>query len=262
MMKRQLNILWALLWLPVAVMAQGDDSGLWLSLGADKKITKKVSVGFEAEARTRNDFATMDRVSLGIDAQYKFTKWLKISAGYSLLHDPNAERISYYESGDKKVEQQVASIGDPKKRGEFDITRHRVNVSLTGNVSFGLLNISLRERWQYTYRPEVTVEQRWSYYDEAWDGDAHTYRGKGRNVLRSRLQLEYKVKPLKLTPFASAEIFNAWAVTKTRYTIGADWKQSKHNVFTLAYRYQDVRNDDDDYEPDMHVVAVGYTYKF
>ena len=135
-------------------------------------------------------------------------------------------------------------------------------MSLTGEKSFGPWGFSLRERWQYTYRPEHTVAERWSYYDEDWDGEEHTYRGKGKNVLRSRLQVEYKKKGQKVVPFASAEFYNAWSLEKTRYSVGAEWRITKQHSLDLCYRYQDVRNNDFDFEPDSHILSVGYQFKF
>ncbi|MBQ8047374.1 MAG: DUF2490 domain-containing protein [Prevotella sp.] len=261
-MQRFILSLLALMTLPLAAFSQSDDTGFWLSAGVDKKITKKWTVGMEAELRTRDDFATMDRLSLGLSSSYKITKWLKASAGYTLLHDPNTERISYYEEGDKKVLQEVVSVGDPKKLGTYAGLRHRVTASLTGDVNIGKFNVSLRERWQYTYRPAHTVDRRWDYYNEEYEEEEHTYKSKSKSVLRSRLQVEYKIKPLKITPYVSGELFNAWNLTKTRYTAGVDWKPNKTNVVGLSYRYQVVNNDDDDFEPNMHIVALEYKYKF
>lgn len=252
-----------LLMLPVAGWAQGDDWGAWISLGADKKVGKKFSYEVEAEMRTRDDFTTMDRLSIGASADYKLTKWLKASAGYTLLYDGNFERITYYDADDPEVAlQEIVEAGDPKRYVKYDLLRHRTNVSLTGDVNIGHFNVSLRERWQYTYRPERTVDQRYDYYEEAWDGTPHTYRGKGKSVLRSRLQVEYKKKGLKLTPYVSAEAFNAWGLQKMRYSAGFDWKMNKRNAFGLAYRYQHIYGEDDDNEPNMHVVSVSYKRKF
>ena len=39
--------------------------------------------------RTRDNSEKIDRWSFGVEAQYKLTKWLKASVGYSLLDDNN-----------------------------------------------------------------------------------------------------------------------------------------------------------------------------
>ena len=240
--------------------AQGDDFGTSLSVEGDKKINKKLTVSIEAEMRTRDDVKTVDRWSGGLSASYKLLSWLKASAGYTFLYDNN-ERISYYEEGDGKVEKGVVNVGEPKKCAQYWGVRHRFQVSLIGSYKLGDLELSLRERWQYTYRPEYTVDERWSYFDEDYDGEEHTYRGKGKNLLRSRLQAEYKIHDFPGTPFANVELFNAWSLEKTRYTIGCDWKINKQNSVGLFYRYQTV-NDDDDNETNRHVIGLGYQFKF
>lgn len=249
--------------------AQSDDFGIWTSIEVQKKIDKKWSVGVEAEMRTRDNVKTVDRWSGGLGVDYKITKDLKASAGYTFLWDNN-ERISHYDETDGKVingatwnDGTPIKVGDPKKRGEYWGARHRFNVSLTYEKRFGHFDVSLRERWQYTYRPEHTVDQRWSFYDSDWDGKSHTYRGKGKNVLRSRLQVEYKrYKGQKLQPYANVEMYNAWAVEKMRYTLGADYKIAKKHTIGLYYRYQSVHNNDFDNEPNMHIIGAGYQFKF
>ena len=242
--------------------AQDDDFGIWNSIEGQKKINKKIDISFEGEHRTRNNAIDHDRWSIGVDGSYKYKKWLKASAGYTFLYDNN-ERISYYDIDDKKVVNGAVNAGEPKKRAEYWAPRHRFYVSLTASKSFGNFEVSLRERWQYTYRPEKTVSSRYSYWDLDWDEEEHTFRGKGKNVLRSRLQLEYKLKTIDWTPFASVELYNAWNVQKIRYTIGTDYKISKQYSLGLFYRYQDIRsNDDFELEPDMHILGIGFKFKF
>lgn len=249
-MKSKVLYLLALLMLPLASAAQSDDFGVWTSVGVEKKINKKVSVGLEAELRTRDDVSELDRWSVGLDGQYKITKWLKVSAGYSLLNDNNS-KITYKETN-----------GMPNKLAEYWGVRHRFNVSLTGSRKFGNLQVSLRERWQYTYRPSKTIDQRWDFDDEEFDNKPKTYNARGKNVLRSRLQLSYDIPNCHVEPYVSAEAFNAWSVEKMRYTAGADWKISKKHAVGIYYLYQSVHDDDDDNEPNRHVLGVEYKFKF
>ena len=139
--------------------------------------------------------------------------------------------------------------------------RHRVHASLTGTYKFqNNLRLSLRERWQYTYRPEKTVT-RWDFDNSTWEDKVRS--GKGKNQLRSRLQLEYDKKKALLTPYASVELYNSWAIEKIRYTVGTDINMTKSHTFNVFYRYQNMKNVDDDvYDPDMHYIGVGYKFKF
>ena len=268
-MKRLLYLLMAVA-MPISVLAQGDDFGTILSVEADKKVNKKFSVGLEAEMRTRDDVKTVDRWSLGVQAGYKVLPWLKASAGYILLYDNN-EKYSYYDDDDDVVKRDIGvESGFLKRSAQYWGTRHRFHVSLTGSHKFGKLTLSLRERWQYTYKPEYTIDARRIYFDEDdeeyvaegfLDGKSHTYRSKAKNVLRSRLMAEYKIKTIPITPYVSAELFNSWGLEKTRYTIGTDYSINKRNTVSLYYRYQHV-SDNDDNEADRHLVGLSYQVKF
>ena len=258
MIKKSIFLFVLMLMVPAIIFAQ-DDFGSSLAVSADKKIDKKITLGIEAEMRTRNDMKTIDRWLGGISASYKLSSWLKMSVGYLFIYDNN-ERTSYYEADDNKVKKGIVNLGDPKKRGCYWGPRHRFNVSLTGSYKFGNLGVSLRERWQYTYRPAHTVSERWSFYDEDWDGEEHTYSSRGKNVLRSRLQATYKIKDFPATPFVNVELFNSMSLDKVRYNIGADWKINKNNEVTMFYRYQTVNGDD--YEVNAHLIGLEYAVKF
>lgn len=248
--------------LPLGASAQSDDFGLDFTLEAQKKVNKQFSVSLEGEYRTRDNTKTSDRWAVGLSADYKLTKWLKASAGYTLLYDNN-EKTSYFEATDDAVLDGDVNEGDPKKCACYWAPRHRFNVSLTFDKKlFGDFRFSLRERWQYTYRPEHTVSERWSYLDQAYDGKEKVYNGKGKNVLRSRLQVEYDKKGLAVTPYVNVELFNAWSLQKVRYTAGLDWKLSSQHAVGFFYRYQNVRSDDDDNEPNIHLLGLGYKFKF
>ncbi|MBQ5377871.1 MAG: DUF2490 domain-containing protein, partial [Prevotella sp.] len=160
--------------------------------------------------------------------------------------------------------------GKVKKASKYWGLRHRVNLSLTGTLKLGRFDISLRERWQYTYRPEKTVSSRTKYTyltdgtlsGTSEDNEQKTYKGKGKSVLRSRLAVGYDIPNCKVDPHASAEAYNSWSIEKIRYIVGADWKLNKKHVFTLDYRYQYLRNDEPNGDPNIHIIALGYKYKF
>ena len=88
-------------------------------------------------------------------------------------------------------------------------------------------------------------------------------KGKGKNVLRSRLQLSYDIPHWKFDPFVNAEMFNDdGGIQKMRYQVGIDYKYKKQHVFALTYRYQNVNNDDDDQDVNSHLIGLSYKFKF
>ena len=80
-MKRLLFVLFTFHLSLFTASAQSDDFGLDFSLEVEKKLSKKWSLGFEGELRTRDNTKTVDRWSGGLSADFKITKWLKASAG-------------------------------------------------------------------------------------------------------------------------------------------------------------------------------------
>ena len=246
-MKKMKWLLMLLMALPLNVAAQESDFGIWYSAGAEKKVNQKLSLGVEGEFRTRNDSKTADRWSGGLSAEYKLLRGLKLSAGYNLLYDNNQEKITYNTDG---------SLNN--WRPSYWGLRHRFNVALTGALDLGNFSFSLRERWQYTWRPEKDTK-RYDFDNDWWEYT--TVRSKSRHLLRSRLQVEYNIPHCKVDPYASVELFNAMKLQKTRFTLGADWKYQKKHVVGLFYRYQSVNSNDDD-EPDRHILGLSYKFKF
>lgn len=226
------------------------EAGLLVSAEAEKQVNKKLSFSIEAEMRTRNNLKTMDRWKFGIGAEYKLTSWLKANAGYNLLNQNYREDYNYKSSGALN-----------KWRPSYWGIKHRVYASLTGSYKFSNnIKLSLRERWQYTYRPEKTV-QRWDYDDEEWEDKVRSATGK--NQLRSRFEIAYDKKHALLTPYASMELYNSWGIEKIRYTVGTDIRLNKQHSLGVFYRFQDMKNvDADDYDPDMHYIGLGYKFTF
>ena len=233
--------------LPMTAQSEG---GLYMSVEAEKKIDKKLSVSLEAATRSRNNFNTMDRWSLDLGAEYKLNKWLKAEAGYMLIDQNNREKINYKTTG----------AYDTWRPSYWSI-KHRVYAGLTGSYKFSNnIKLSLRERWQYTYRPEKTV-QRWDFDDEAWEDKVRT--GKGKNQLRSRFEIAYDKKRALFTPYANIELYNGWGIEKVRYTVGTDIRLSKQHQLGVFYRFQDMKQvDADEYDPNMHYIGIGYKFKF
>ena len=228
--------------------AQSDDFGIWTEANIEKKITKKLTLDGSLELRTRDDgFGELDRWSVGVGATYKLTDWLKASVGYVFLNDNNFK---------------VNNSG--KKYADYWGQRHRFNVSLTASQDFGNLTVSLRERWQYTYRPEKTVQLYSNVDNDDYDygeaRDMKTYEGKGSNKWRNRLQLKYKLTK-QWRPYVNAEsTIGGSGLDKMRYAVGTEYRLSKQHSFDVKYLYQHVYKDED--EANRHVLGIGYTYTF
>jgi len=237
----------------VTHLSAQSESGLIMGLEAETKLNRQVGIGLEADYRSRNDFKTTDRWSIGLNADYKLSKWLKADAGYSFLRTNFREKVTT--SGTKT-----------KWRPNYWGPRHRFHASLAADYKvWSNLRLSLRERWQYTYRPEENVD-RWKIDEtlktKILDSD-YVRSGKGKHQLRSRVQVEWDKKRALFTPYANVEFYNSMAIEKIRYTVGTDIRLTKYHSASLYYRFQDMKNvDEDDYDPNMHYFGVGYKLKF
>ena len=186
--RNQIAALLLLITILIPTSLHADDAGLVVSAEASYKISKKWNAGFETEFRSRNNFRTADRVSLGPSLSYKVLPWLKASVSYNLLIDNNREKITY----------QDDEVSYNNWRPSYWGLRHRFNVSLTASYKIQRVELSLRERWQYTYRPSKMIDN-FDFDEGEWD-------------------------------------------------------------FNLYYRYQLSGSSSD--EPNIHLLGLGYTFKF
>lgn len=245
--------------LPLASFADPDDVGLWVGASVEKKLTKKLNVEAEGEYRLMDNLQSTDRLSIGVSTTYKFTKWLRADAGYDYLHsrEPGeySDGGSYYKSA-------------------YWYPRHRVHVSLATSVKPSKRwQLSLRERWVYTYRPSfdrnrMNVDENSTMYGVV---SSKEVKGKGRNVLRTRLALDYKPKKSRFSPYASVELFSSMGgeessfgtTEKVRYSIGTEYELTKHHALKAYYLFQDYKGGDDgDGSIDRHVFGVNYSFSF
>lgn len=226
--------------------SEGSDFGVWMDAGIEKSLGRKWTLEGEIGARTRNDSKEMDRYSLGLGADYKLNQYLKLSAGYSLLYDHRGDTQTYHKDG--SVNKVTPSYWWP---------RHRFLLGLTGSCRLGPFGLSLREMYQYTYRP-LAKDKKYDTDTQEWED----IRSKSQHLLRSRFQLNYRWKHTPLTPFGSVETYHGeGGLQKTRYTLGTNVSITRHHDLKLYYRYQDLRKNDDD-DLDTHVLGIGYSYKF
>ncbi len=237
----------ALLCMTQWVKAQsGTDFGIWMDAGVEKKFNKHWVLEGELGARTRNNSKEMDRYSFGLGADYKLNKYLKFSAGYNFLYDHRGGKQTYHKNG--TVNKITPTYWWPRNRFLFGVT---------GSYRIGNLGLSLREMYQYTYRAKAK-NKKYDTDTEEWED----IKSKSQHLLRLRFQMNYDLKHTPFTPFGSVEMYHGeGGLLKTRYTLGTGISLGKKNELKLYYRYQNLRhNDDDDW--DIHVLGIGYKYKF
>lgn len=245
-----------------ALLAAGALCGSAQTLLGGAEVGKKLPLNFSASAgveyRTRSWFKHSDQWSIDAAVGYKPVKPLKLSVGYKFIQAYQPE----------KVDRKGRMVND------FWVSKHRISVSATGELKlFGKLTLSLRERYQYTYRPFLEVA-RFDLVDGTPEGNK-TVEKKSKHVLRSRIAAEFKpYKKCRFTPYVSWELYSLLGETdhtngvssggrandKWRLTAGTSFKINKLNSLDLFYRY--CRNADADELDEPHTIGLTYSFKF
>ena len=144
------------------------DFGGRLAVSMDKKLVRGLHLRLEEEVRFDNAFASFNRFHTTLGLSYKLNKYLKLGAGYALINPYNSDS------------------------GAFKSARHRFMVDATASVRFGSWRLSLKERFQATYR----------------SGDMNEYQNpRTALTLKSRLKLQYKGFQ-RFEPYAALELRN------------------------------------------------------
>lgn len=216
---------------------------LWTTAGLKYDILKNLSAGLEGEYRSRNKFKGIERWSIGLGVDYKIIPYLKLDAGYKFIQHHEAERVT-------SKGNIVESFWQPRQRAYF---------SLTGIYKVNRFTFSLRERYQYTHHKGMYIKKTSGTGKPKED---EYIEGKDKNILRSKIKIDYSIRKTGFTPFLSGEIYNNltnFGYVKTRLTIGSEFKINKHNAIEAFYRYIDKKEKE---EQGGSVIGIGYQFKF
>lgn len=161
-----------------------------LSVSFDKKIRKGLHVKLEEEIRMDNNFGSFDRFHTTLGLTYKVNEYLKLGVGYALINPYSGTNSA------------------------FKSSRHRLMADATGTIHFGSWKLSLRERFQATYR----------------SGDMNEYQNpRTALTLKSKLKLSYKGLQ-RIEPYAYIELRN----TLNAPVISAYYDGSNYLTSTLT----------------------------
>lgn len=139
-----------------------------LSVSVDKKLARGLHVSLEEEIRMDNNFGSFDRFHTTLGLSYKVNDYLKLGVGYAMINPYSSSNSA------------------------FKSSRHRLMLDATGSLRFGDWRLSLRERFQATYR----------------SGDMNEYQNpRTALTLKSRLKLSYKGLR-RIEPYAYVELRN------------------------------------------------------
>jgi len=195
-MRKTIPIIFILLaFVPATIMAQSDDKqaaevGARIAASVDKKLVKGLHLSLEEELRFDNNFKSFDRFHTTLAMKYKVHENVKLGFGYSLINAYSASS------------------------GKFKNMRHRLFLDVTGTLKLGNWNLSLKERFQATFRT----------------GNYNHYQNPACALtLKSRLMVKYKgfnrVEPyayFELRNYMNSPVISAAYDGSSYYTLEGD----------------------------------------
>lgn len=200
------------------------DFGMWISAGTEKKLNADWNAGIGTELRTKNKREYIDRWKLDIYSMYRIHRHFKVGAAYE-FHIKNQ------------------AIGDEN----VSVLHHRFMADAVPSISVnGWLHLSLRERYQYTYRMAKD------------DIDAlHEHH------LRSRMKAVITTPQSKWEPFASAEVFNnmgeRFTIDEIRLATGTGYRFSPHHSVNIGYMLN-LKKSTGSPDKMLHALTTEYIY--
>lgn len=216
---------------PVTEDVYTEETGFWNTIDLGKKWDNGIAINFEEETRTRDNFMTTDRFMTSFDLSYKLFKFLKAGASYT--------RISYNKEGKESTNYLP-----------YWEKRNRYCAYLVGDYSLGRFELSLKERFQSTYRIGVKAK------DD---------RANPKFLLRSKMKLDYDVKRISLKPYVSYEIQHSLndplgvnGLVGSRLGVGVGYEFNDGVTVDCGY----IRDVDKEDLVKVSVLSIGIGYTF
>ena len=275
-MRRTLII--ALLSVVFMPMTAQTNWGLRTGIGVERKIAKGLDAGLEANYHQTDNFKFTDRWSIGASLSKRLyrneakTFNVKAGLGYKYLNVYRDWSTKYKGDESLGIEDGLDPIYYRDNNYDFNVSdtyvesRHRITTSLQAAFEVGRLRFTLRESYQFTHTDSVTYDKdKYRYKNGAWtvntvsDGKSAS----NKQVLRSKVGMDYDIPHWKYDPFVSYELFNSidksFEAQKSRITAGVDFSFNKKHNFEVAYMWQNQHDDD---EPAGSYICVNYEFTF
>lgn len=272
----------------LSVTAKGNDFGLDFTADATKKLLdNRLTVGMSANVRTQNHTSQMDGYALELSGVYKLIDrkryGLKAGLAYEqawMQHLSECEfkyKTKYYSD---KFDYVSGGQFEPIEKGfnegyNYDAPYWRSRSRLSMSMAFSYkpakrLWLTLKETVQYKHYYATETERTKYRHKVRYDDDeatnvTETYMKekavKNRWLLRSKLTLQYSRKRCPWEPYVSADLGCGLNYTsyKWKFTAGTDYKITKQHTLNVFYRFQTEHDDD---ALNLHLVGVGYSFKF
>lgn len=204
-------------------VAQHSDAGLWISINAEKKVTRAFSISLSEELRMADNISSPGTCFSEVGLNYRLNRNFRVSATY---------RFMLKERND----------------GTYS-NRHRIYFDLVYRERLKPLTILLRTRFQSQYAdvyssPEGKYAQ---YYS--------------RNKLTLKYEISSRLRPyLSAELFTPLNAGSGCIIDNARYSGGSEYSLNRAHTIDLFYMIQHEYNVGDP-ETD-HIIGIGYYYTF
>jgi len=206
------------------LQGQVEDFQSWWELELNKEISGKLDLNGELELRFKNNSLQYNRTQLTLGASYDFSDYFRLGGG---------ARTVFVMDGERRLH-----------------ARFRFHMDGVGSYDLSGFDLSLRIRLQYGF--EDVLVFRYFRFNEL--------------VNRNRLKVAHHIFGTRFGWFASVEswhgstIESQWLTFAMRYSVGARFSPNFTSRFSLRYILEDEFNVTNPEQ--LHVVVVGYTYRF
>lgn len=180
-----------------------EDFGARFGASVEKRVWKRLEVGFGEEFRLKNNCGDIDKWVTEADLSYTIAKRIfKVGVGYDF-------------------------IGDWDEYGEYFDFKHRFNGYFVLKHEISRFNFSWKSRYQVTYKDE-------SYGPVKWNP---------KNYWRNKLTVAYNIRHSHFEPYASFECFyqhnnyKGNVVDRLRGEAGVAYEFDRHHSVDLSVRY-------------------------
>ena len=276
----------ALLSISSPIKANNDFGLDFRAEGNKKLLLNRLTLGLGLEARTQDNTSQMERYVIEAGGSYKLIDKkkfdLKVGLSYehmwmkNLSEQVETYKLKYYDDKFNYLGGgQFEAIEKGYNKGyNYDQAywrnRSRWNLSVAVSCKpFRRFTLTLKETMQYNYfwgTSTTRTKYREKYrYGEPTTSTTEilekTKYSKVRWMLRSKLTLQYSKKKCPWEPYVAVDYGKGIGNTdyKWKFIGGTDFKISKQHTLNAFYRFQK-ENDED--EPNGHIVGIGYNFKF
>ncbi len=202
---------------------QVNDAGLWMNVGLEKQLNKKISLLLSQELRMNENISEAGTVFTELGGQYKIIKNLSFSASYRFIMKRNLDD-SYSK-------------------------RHRYMLDLAYKYKFHKFNFSVRERFQNQYS---------DIYSSSAGAVPATYL---RNKLSLKYGIRKRIDAyLSGEFFYQLNNPDGNELDNERFTAGMSYKLNRASDFDVFYMINKELNVKDPWT--SYIIGIGYNYSF